>query len=265
MAPRRRIFAACCRGIRRSSCWCASANTRPAAIHWRTKRCARSDRSESSCVSRAARSRPSRPRCSAYGPSQHEPHHRSPRSDAMLIDEVDAAASTVEHANAGENFAAALDDAKTTHPDTSPPSHPGHSGSGGILGGLWHDAVSGVSSAYNTVNGAMHSAGHALDNVAQSGISLGTGLVRDIAGNGAANVFHGAAEGLRQTAKDTAGFAYGLGEGGVEALGGMAKGVGDGYRFATDGNFRSSVMHGAENLVTHIAQDPIGSAKALGS
>ncbi|HLY91325.1 MAG TPA: hypothetical protein VKQ27_20235 [Acetobacteraceae bacterium] len=190
----------------------------------------------------------------------------------MLIDEVDAAASTVEHANAGENFAAALDDAKTTHPDTSPPSHPGHSGGGGILGGLWHDAVSavsGVSSAYNTVNGAMHSAGHALDNVAQSGISLGTGLVRDIAGNGAANVFHGAAEGLRQSAKDTAGFAYGLGEGGIEALGGMAKGVGDlvgdSYRFATDGNFRGSVVHGAESVVTHVAQDPIGSAKALSS
>lgn len=189
----------------------------------------------------------------------------------MLIDEVDAVASTAEHAKAGQNFAAALADAKATHPVTSPPSHPGHSGGGGggIFGGLWHDAVSGVSSTFNTMNGAVHSAGHVLDNVAQSGISLGTGLVRDVAGNDAANVFHGAAEGLRQTAKDTAGFAYGLGEGGVEALGGMAKGVGDlvgdGYRFATDGNFRSSVTHGAENLVTHIAQDPIGSAKALGS
>jgi vacuolar-type H+-ATPase catalytic subunit A/Vma1 len=34
---------------------------------------------------------------------------------------------------------------------------------------------------------------------------------------------------------------------------------------AGTGNFRSSVVHGAENLVTHVAQDPIGSAKALGS
>jgi hypothetical protein len=185
----------------------------------------------------------------------------------MLIDIVDAVASTGERGRAGENFAAALDDAKATRPDASPP-HPDNGG-GGILGGLWHDAVSGVGGAYNTMNGAVHATGHALDDVAQSGIKLGTGVVRDVAGNDAANVFHGAAEGLRQSVKDTAGFAYGLGEGGVEALGGMAKGVGDlvgdGYRFATDGKFRSSVVNGAEHLAAHVAHDPIGSAKALGS
>lgn len=194
----------------------------------------------------------------------------------MLLDAVDAienaarGASDVDTATQAQTFGDAVKDAKSDpHQDASyPNSKPSEHKSEGGIAGLWDSAVSSVSHAYDAVNGAVHTAGHALDNLAQDGINITTDAVHDVAGNSAANAFHTVAEGVRQNVKDAVGFSYGLDEGAAEAVGGMVKGVGDlvgdGYKFATDGTFRGQVVQGAENLASRVAQDPLGTAKAVG-
>jgi hypothetical protein len=190
----------------------------------------------------------------------------------QLVDGVDAAgnAARANEANRAAQFSRALEEARGT-PDESAAAQPhgGQSHHGGGIGGLWDDAVSGVSSAYHATVGAVHAVGHAANDLAGEAIDAGTGAVRDVAGSGVANAVHGAAETLRNGVKQTVGFDLGVGEGAAEAVGGMVEGVGqlagDGYKFATDGAFRGRVVQGAQALATRVADDPIGSAKALGS
>jgi hypothetical protein len=189
----------------------------------------------------------------------------------QLVDGVDTvgnaaraseASRAAQFSHALEEAGGAQDKSAAKRPRTEQSHHEGG------IGGLWDDAVSGVSSAWHATVGAVHSVGHAADDLAGRAIDAGTGAIRDVAGSGVANAAHDAAETLRNGVKQTVGFNLGLGEGAAEAVGGMIKGVGDlagdGYKFAADGAFRGPVVQGAEALATHVADDPIGNAKALG-
>lgn len=192
----------------------------------------------------------------------------------LIVDATRTARATENTANHGHSFLHALADAKAQAPDDPPrPSKPVQEDTTppheGGFSGLWHDAVSDVKSAYNTANGAVHDFGRAADQVVQGGIDGATSGIRDVAGAKAADLFHDAAQGLHDEAKQTVGFAYGVDEGAIEAVGGMAEGVGDlaedGVKFATDRQFRGQVVDGAKTLASHVMHDPVGSAKALGN
>ena len=134
----------------------------------------------------------------------------------------------------------------------------------------WWDSFKGaVGSAAHVVDAGAHQLGNAANHVAEDAISAGTDAVRHVAGDGVADVLHGAAEGVRETARQAVGFTYGVGAGATEAVGGMVEGtgdlIGDGVRMATDPAFRGQVVQGAEALAEHVAADPLGTAKAVGS
>jgi hypothetical protein len=180
------------------------------------------------------------------------------------------AASEGETAARAQSFRAAIDDAaprRDLQGDGADGGQTEHSGGSGIAG-VWDSAISGVTKAYDTVNGALHQAGRALDDAARQGIDAATGAVHDIAGNTAAGTFRDIADSMHQQVKDTVGLGYGIAEGATEAAGGMVKGVGDlagdGYAFATDGTFRGKVVHSAQQIAEHVVQDPTGSVKSLG-
>ena len=133
----------------------------------------------------------------------------------------------------------------------------------------WDSAKDAVNSAASAVDAGAHRLGDAAIGLAEAGIERGTAAVRSVAGDGVADVLHGAAEGVRETARQAVGFTYGVGAGATEAVGGMVEGtgdlIGDGVRMATDPAFRGQVVQGAEALAEHVAADPLGTAKAVGS
>jgi hypothetical protein len=93
--------------------------------------------------------------------------------------------------------------------------------------------------------------------------------VHNVAGDSAASVFHGAAEGALNTTKQAAGFTYGVGEGAASAAGDMVSSTvdlaKDGAKFVSDSGFRGQVIQGAEHLARAVANNPLGTAKAIGS
>jgi len=188
----------------------------------------------------------------------------------QIVDGIDTAesAARASEATRGTQFSHAVEEARSTQqkPAAKPHDDPQHES---WLGGLWHDTVSGVGSAYHAAVGAVHTAGSTADHLAGEAIDAGTSAVRSVAGNGVANAVHVGAEVMRNDVKQAVGFDVGETEGSLEAVGGMVKGVGDlagdGYKFATDGAFRSQVMHSAATVATQVAQNPVGTAKALGS
>jgi len=189
----------------------------------------------------------------------------------QIVDGADAAAegaARASEASRGTQFSHAVEEARSTQqkPAAKPHDDPSHES---WLGGLWNDAVLDVGSAYHATVGAVHTAGSTADHLAGKAIDAGTSAVRTVAGNGVANVMHDGAEVMRNDVKQAVGFDVGVTEGAVEAVGGMAQGIGDlagdGYKFATDGAFRSQVTHSAETVATQVAQNPVGTAKALGT
>jgi hypothetical protein len=174
---------------------------------------------------------------------------------------TDVLESTARLADHGEG----ADFAKTLHDEGGEPAAKRPKTSGG----LWDDIVSGAQSAAGAVNNGVHALGHAAETTAQKAITATTGAVRDVAGDGAARAFNSAAEGALNTAKQAAGFTYGVGEGAAGAVGDMVKGTADlardGVTFATDSAYRGQVVQGAEQLAGTVARNPVGTAKAIGS
>jgi hypothetical protein len=180
----------------------------------------------------------------------------------QIAEGAETAVNAANDASRGAKFSHEVDQATEATPKP-PPSHPGG------LAGLWEDVKSGVSSGYQATTGAIHSAGHAAEQFGGKLVDKGTDAIRSVAGNGAANAFHSAADAVGNQIKQQVGFGLGVTEGATEALGGMAEGVGDlagdTYKFATNSGFRGQVIHGAEGLASKVAHNPVGTAKALGS